>query len=204
MKMKGQCVAERQKNMRRTESFPILEKLSGLSSQVRLSPTKGFSSISAKAAWVSSTNPAQKAHRSLKNSISFLSSFNNVAEVVMQKLNFVVYVVIGLALCFSSCKPTVDVEKEKSAIRAVIEAEKQGYFDKSLERMAATWVQKSSSVKMFMSQKGEVDLFGWARISERSKEEIAAIDSNYTNIDLQFSDFQFNIYEGSAWAIFKA
>jgi hypothetical protein len=122
----------------------------------------------------------------------------------MQKLNFRVYVVIGLALFFSSCHHKVDIEKEKEAIKAVIEAEKQGYFDKNLEKMAATWVQKSSSVKMFMSQVGEVDLFGWAKISERSKEEIAAIDSSYRNIHLEFSDFQFNIYESSAWAIFKA
>ncbi len=122
----------------------------------------------------------------------------------MQKSNFIVYVVIGLALLFSSCQRKVDIDKEKEAIRAVIEAEKKGFFDKSLEQMAATWVQKPSSVKMYMSQEGEMDLFGWVSINERSKQEIARIDSEYENVHLEFSDFQFNIYETNAWVIFKA
>ena len=122
----------------------------------------------------------------------------------MKKFNHIVYFVIGLALLFSSCQRKVDVVKEKEAIRAVIDAEKQGYFDKDLGKMASTWVQGPSSVKIFMFQKGETDLFGWDKISESSREEIAKIDSNYKNIHLEFSDFQFNIYESSAWAVFKA
>ena len=122
----------------------------------------------------------------------------------MKKLNHIVYFVIGPVLFFSSCQRKVDVEKEKEAIRALINTEKQGYFDKDLGKMASTWVQRPSSVKIFMSQNGETDLFGWAKISESSREEIAKIDSNYRNIRLEFSDFQFNVYESGAWAIFKA
>jgi len=122
----------------------------------------------------------------------------------MQKLNHSVYFVMGLALLFSSCQRKVDIDKEKEAIKAVMEAEKKGFFDKSLEEMAATWVQKPSSVKMFMTQEGEVDLFGWAKISEHSKAELAGMDPEYKNMNVEFSDFQFNIYENSAWTIFKA
>ena len=122
----------------------------------------------------------------------------------MQKSKFVVYAVIGLALLFSSCQREVDFAKEKEAIKAVMEAEKKGFFDKSLEEMAATWVQKPSSVKMFMTQEGEVDLFGWEKINEHSKAELAGMDPEYKNMNVEFSDFQFNIYENSAWTIFKA
>jgi hypothetical protein len=122
----------------------------------------------------------------------------------MQKLNLIVYFVIGLTLLFSSCQPKVDVEKEKAAIRAVIEDEKNGFFGKSFEKMAATWVQKATSVKMYMSQEGESDLFGWAKISEGDKENISKDYSDYSNIHLEFSDFQFHVYENSAWVIFKA
>jgi hypothetical protein len=136
--------------------------------------------------------------------MAILIPVNNVEEVVMQKSNLVGYILIGLALCLPSCQPRVDVDKERDAIKAVIEEEKNGYFDKSLERMAATWVQKSSSVKMFTSQEGELDLFGWAKINEQSKKEIAGMDPEVKNIHVDFSDFQFNIYQSSAWAIFKA
>jgi hypothetical protein len=129
---------------------------------------------------------------------------NNTEEVVMKKLNCVVWFAICLAPFFSSCQTRVDLEKEKEAIKAVLEQEKKGYFDKNSEMMAATWVQKSSSVKMFMSQEGEIDMFGWEKISERDKEDISKDYSDYKNIHVGYSDFQFSLYESNAWAIFKA
>jgi len=120
----------------------------------------------------------------------------------MLKSRWHVYIPVVLAL-LPSCQRQVNTEKEQQAIKAVIEAEKKGYFDKSLEEMAATWVQSPSSVKMFMSRDGEVDLFGWPRINDRSKQEIAGIDTQQ-NIRLEYSDFQFHIYPTSAWAVFKA
>jgi len=120
----------------------------------------------------------------------------------MSKRRCGVYVAVVLAL-LPSCRRQVDTEKEQAAIRAVIEAEKKGYFDKKLEEMAATWVQSPSSVKMVMSRDGEVDLFGWSRINDSSSQHLAELDS-LQNVRLEFSDFQFHIYEASAWAIFKA
>ena len=115
-----------------------------------------------------------------------------------------VYSLVVLALFLPLCQRRVDTQKEEQAIRAVIEAEKKGFFDKSLEEMAATWVQKPSSVKMYMSRDGELDLFGWSKMDDQSKEGLARLDSTRTNIRLEFSDYQFHIYETSAWAIFKA
>ncbi len=125
-------------------------------------------------------------------------------EVAMLERKCYGYGLVVLAFLCPSCQRKVDVEKEQQAITAVIDAEKKGYFDKSLEEMAATWVQDSSSVKVFMSRDGEVDLLGWPKINEHSKQEIGQTDSTYQNIRLQFSDFRFYIYETSAWAIFKA
>lgn len=122
----------------------------------------------------------------------------------MLRRDWLVCVPIALALFCPSCGRPVDVAKEQQAIRAVIEAEKKGYFDKNLEEMAATWAQRSSSVKMFLSRSGEVDLVGWPKINDQSKQEIAAPDSTYKDMRLEFSDYQFTVYETSAWAILKA
>ena len=82
-----------------------------------------------------------------------------------------------------------------------VAAELQGILN--LEEMAATWAQDSSSVKVYRSRDGEVDLFGWSKMNDRSKQETAGIDT-VQNTRLEFSDYQFHIYETSAWAIFKA
>jgi len=115
-----------------------------------------------------------------------------------------VYSLFVLALFLPSCQRRVDTQKEEQAIKVVIEAEKKGFFDKSLEEMAATWVQDSSSAKVFMSRDGEIDLLGWPKINDQSRQEIPRHDSTYQNARLQFSNYQFHIYETSAWAIFKA
>jgi hypothetical protein len=156
---------------------------------------------------VQSRGHQAQAHRCSETSPSIqpdITQINHVEEVVMKKLNHVAWFALCLAPFFSSCQTKVDVEKEREAIKAVLEQEKKGFFDKNFEMMAATWVQKPSSVKMYMSQDGEIDLFGWAKISEGDKEGVAKDRSDYKNMQLEFSDFQFNIYESNAWAIFKA
>ncbi len=122
----------------------------------------------------------------------------------MARIHWFAYLVIGLAPFLSACQPRVDIEKEKDAIRAVLEEEKKGFFEKNSEKMAATWVQKPSSVKMYMGQNEELDMFGWAKISERDKADLAKGWSDYKDMHVDFSDFQFNLYEKNAWILFKA
>jgi hypothetical protein len=60
--------------------------------------------------------------------------------------------VIFIAL--SSCEEKIDIEKEKEAIKAVFEQEKDGFFAQDVDAIAETWIQESSSVKIFMSAEG--------------------------------------------------
>jgi hypothetical protein len=129
---------------------------------------------------------------------------NNSKELIMRKANCFVYLVISLTPFSALCQPKVDVEKEKDAIKAVLEEEKKGYFERNFDKIASTWVQKPSSVKMFMGEKGEYELFGWTKISESDKEGISKDWSDYKNMDVKYSDFQFSIYEESAWIVYKA
>lgn len=99
---------------------------------------------------------------------------------------------------------TGDLEKDKEAIKAVLEKEKKGYFAKDFETIASTWVQEPSSVKLFMSAQGEAAFFGWAKISEGTRKELADDHSDYKDMRVEFSDFQFNIYESNAWVIFRS
>ena len=117
----------------------------------------------------------------------------------------VVLVFAVASIAQTPANPTSGImEQEKDAIKALLEKEKQGYFAKDFGTIASTWVQKPSSVKLFMSARGEADFFGWAKISEGTKKELSEDYSDYKNRRVDFSDFQFNIYESNAWVIFKS
>ena len=95
----------------------------------------------------------------------------------MKRLAFAVcvlvlaFVVVSFAQTPAGPK-TGDLERDKEAIRAVLEKEKQGYFARDFETIASTWVQTPSSVKLFMSAQGETDFLGWAKISEGIRKEL--------------------------------
>ena len=79
------------------------------------------------------------------------------------------------ALIFMSilgCTGKIDIEKEKEAIKAVIEEEKNAYFSQDFVRMSATWIQKPSSIKLYMTENGPIEFLGWEKIAEHDKENI--------------------------------
>jgi hypothetical protein len=57
---------------------------------------------------------------------------------------------------------------------------------------------------VFLGQNAEIDMFGWTKISEGEKADIAQNWSEYEDIRVDCSDFQFNIYDTNAWILFKA
>ena len=59
------------------------------------------------------------------------------------------YILLVLALVAGySCQESTDIEMEKEAIVAVIEEERDAYFDKDIDRIFALWYQESSSRKI--------------------------------------------------------
>jgi hypothetical protein len=127
----------------------------------------------------------------------------------MKKHYVSMFIILSLAFLYSSTLLMAAIDekdalKAATEIEAVLNKEKKGYFDKDFEVIASTWVQKASSVKIFMSAKGETYLNGWDKIAEFSKKELAADYSEYKNRSVEFSDFNYNIQEKTAWVIFKA
>jgi hypothetical protein len=109
-----------------------------------------------------------------------------------------------LFLVCSSCKENVDVLKEQEAIKAVMEEEKNTFNNRNLEGIAATWIQKPSSIKIYMHKNGQTKLIGWDKIYEDDKEYLRTDTFDRKKFDIKFSDYQFNIYEKNAWVMFKA
>src|SRR5674476_213042 len=96
---------------------------------------------------------------------------NLISEYLLMK-NRMLLLTAVIFIALSSCEEKIDIEKEKEAIKAVFEQEKDGFFAQDLDAMAETWIQEPSSVKMYMSAEGQTKFEGWDAINKHSREEI--------------------------------
>ena len=95
------------------------------------------------------------------------------------------------------CKDESGIEKEKKAIIAVIEAEKIAYYTQDLSILDESWVQESSSRKLFLTTHGVTELTGWNEIHQNNIEAIER-DWNEHIETVQYSDYSINIYGNTA------
>ena len=104
-----------------------------------------------------------------------------------------------ILLAGTSCQEKIDIEKEKEAIKAVIEEEKNAYFDRDITRIGATWVQDPTSRKMFLTQEGLIYLNGWSEVNQHDKESVESDEwEGSEDIMAHFSDYEINIYNNTA------
>lgn len=120
----------------------------------------------------------------------------------MKKLVFVALTVILLAGI--SCQKKTDIEKEKAAIKAVIEEEKNAFFAQDYNRIAETWAQEPSSYKIYMDDKGYTKYEGWEAISKHDQVNVQDTSLDRKSIKLSFTNYQFDIMNNSAWGLFDA
>jgi hypothetical protein len=113
------------------------------------------------------------------------------------KRSFILLCPLLIGIC--SCTAPVNVDKEKEAIKAVIQEEKDGYFARDTARLAETWVQDSSARKIYFSADGMVYLDGWNKVNEDHKANLESeMWDNAGDLKAEFSDFEFNIYGKTA------
>jgi hypothetical protein len=103
---------------------------------------------------------------------------------------------VSLLFAFQSCQETIDIEKEKKAVIAVNEEERDAYFDRNLARLEAIWVQEATSQRRFISTR----LVGWNQIRENYEEDINSKEKwkEMENVSASFSNYVVNIYDNTA------
>jgi ketosteroid isomerase-like protein len=111
----------------------------------------------------------------------------------------------GLAGLFAPaatlCATTVDVEKEKGAIIAVIEEEKNAYLALDDARMAATWIQQPTSLKVYVFGGKEERYDGYAAIAAHDRENLVrarALGAAHQT-RFEFSHARVTLQGDSAW-----
>ncbi len=80
----------------------------------------------------------------------------------MRKYFFPLFIIA--AFLGTSCQPTVNVEKEKEAIMAVLQEESEGLKSMDKERIFATHIQDSEEVRLELGVYGYNTYQGWDKI----------------------------------------
>ena len=95
------------------------------------------------------------------------------------------------------CQDKSGIEKEKKAIKAVIEEEKAAYYEQDLSRLDDSWIQESSSRKLFLSPNGITELDGWTKIHQNNV-EATEITWNAPVEPARYSNYTINVYGNTA------
>ena len=95
------------------------------------------------------------------------------------------------------CQDESGIEKEKKAIIAVIEAEKTAYYTQDLAGLDESWVQESSSRKMFLTSHGITEIDGWDEIHQHNIESVGR-DWNEHIETVQYTNYSINVYGNTA------
>jgi len=95
------------------------------------------------------------------------------------------------------CQDESGIEKEKKSIIAVIEAEKSAYYNQDLSGLDESWVQESSSRKLFLTSHGITELTGWKEIHQNNTEAIER-DWNEHVETVQYSNYSIEVYGTTA------
>lgn len=123
---------------------------------------------------------------------------------VMKSIAVIFCSAIMLMFLLGSCKPKVDVDKEKEAIKAVINAETQAWIDKNPDKMKGYYIHDALQTRVNIQDSMYTVATGWDKRS-------IAIDTlakyaDWIGVD-QFKvekDFiVIKVKDNTAWAILK-
>ena len=126
----------------------------------------------------------------------------------MKKIIFPI-LIISLIAGGSSCQKKIDIEKEKEAIKAVIEEETNAFMDNDYDRFAATYVQDKTFIRL-NARKADYDfivgwgynyIVGWEGIATSFKD---GFQGNPDTLLYRFenSNYKIKVYPESAWAVY--
>lgn len=95
------------------------------------------------------------------------------------------------------CQDESGFEKEKKAIIAVIEAEKTAYYTQDLSGLDGSWIQESSSQKLFLTSHGITEITGWNEIHQNNIEAVERDWKEHVET-VQYSSYSINLYGNTA------
>lgn len=112
-----------------------------------------------------------------------------------------VYSMLALLL-ITGCTPTgdvIDLEKEKEAIKAVLEAETNAFFARDLDQQLECFVQDESTTAIAAGDDGLYS--GWEAISKGYKGIYERVPDPIVS-KVEYKNYKIKVYGNSAWAVY--
>ncbi len=114
---------------------------------------------------------------------------------------YLIPLIILVVLAGISCEETIDIEKEKEAIKAVIEEESNAYYARDFDRWAATCLQDETLVRIGATKSMYGYFTGWEESSQAMKEAFESNPEPVKNPEVK-TNYKIKVYEDCAWAVF--
>ncbi len=112
-----------------------------------------------------------------------------------------IFILFALSILFASCNKTIDTEKERDAIIAVIENETNSHFAKDFEQQSKSFLQNKSLIVLVSGKESYGYAVGWNKISKSIQTNIKQ-NPTPTGEKIKNTDYKIKIYEKSAWAVY--
>jgi hypothetical protein len=116
----------------------------------------------------------------------------------MKKTLCVILSLFIASFLLQSCKPKVDVEKEKAAIKAVIDGETQAYADKNSTAIKELYIQDDNQVRAGVSGSNLVVMQGWSKFTPFDSLKFY----DYKDVKFKHDFIAIKVVDNFAWAIF--
>ena len=97
------------------------------------------------------------------------------------KTNLILFLVLAM-MAATACQEQIDVDKEKEAIIAVINAESDAYLARDMETLSTYMVKDSSNIRVRANKWEYEYTVGWEKLNELYEEDFAN-DSAWATFD---------------------
>ena len=102
----------------------------------------------------------------------------------------------------ASCQEKINIDKEKEAIKAVIENETNSNYAKNFDQQKKSFLQDESLIGISAGKGGYTYMKGWDKISSNYEENHKNSPSPSTD-KLEFKNYNIKVYPESAWAVYE-
>jgi hypothetical protein len=115
----------------------------------------------------------------------------------------IIFPLLALSLIAgSSCQETIDIEKEKKAIIAVIENEVYSFNTRDFDQQMNSLLQGESQTLLWANKFNYGYVVGWEEVDSTYKRNYERNPVPSTNKS-QFTNYKIKVYQESAWAVYN-
>ena len=112
------------------------------------------------------------------------------------------FILAFIIIACISCQVSLDIDKEKEAIKAVILEESYAFCERDFERIVATYIKDDYNIRMAGTKYGYLYLTGW----DDNESFIKTYIENHPEPDprrAELFDCKIRVYDNVGWAVFK-